>query len=89
MPVETHIDSALTDGTCYLCGETCTGREMTRHLQACTDDHATATDGRTFHLGVSDVHRPDYWLHLGVAPERRSPNQTASSGASGWSAVAT
>lgn len=56
----------MTDGTCYLCGDSYTGRGMTRHLQACKDDHASATGRRTLHLKASGAHRPKYWLHLGV-----------------------
>lgn len=59
----------MTDGTCYICGETYTGRGMSRHLGACLEENADAPGRRTMHLAVSDARRSEYWLHLGAAAD--------------------
>jgi len=56
----------MTDGDCYLCGETYTKRGMSRHLRACLPDDDGET---TLHLRVAGERRTDYWIHLAVEAE--------------------
>ena len=52
----------MTDGECYLCGESYTKRGMSRHLRSCLPE---PSDGTTmYHLRIAGAQRPDYWLHL-------------------------
>ena len=57
----------MTDGECYLCGDSYTKRGMSRHLQACLPESDDSTT--TYHLRITGAQRPDYWLHLLVEAE--------------------
>jgi hypothetical protein len=51
----------MTDGQCYLCGETYTKRGMNRHLRSCLPASEGETDSVV--LRISGTHRDDYWIH--------------------------
>ncbi|WIV68841.1 IS1096 element passenger TnpR family protein [Natrialbaceae archaeon AArc-T1-2] len=57
----------MTDGDCYLCGETYTKRGMSRHLRTCLPEGDGS--GTAFHLRIAGARRSDYWLHLVVDAE--------------------
>jgi hypothetical protein len=57
----------MTDGQCYLCGETYTKRGMNRHLRACLPSSADGTPSVV--LRISGTHRDDYWIHTLVDRE--------------------
>ena len=51
----------MTDGQCYLCGDTYTKRGMNRHLRACLP---SAQQGeQSVVLRISGTHRSDYWIY--------------------------
>jgi hypothetical protein len=52
----------MTDGDCYLCGESYTKRGMSRHLRSCLPGLSDGTT--TYHLRIMGAQRPGYWLHL-------------------------
>ena len=51
----------MTDGQCYLCGETYTKRGMNRHLRSCLPAPETGTNAVV--LRISGTQRSDYWIH--------------------------
>jgi len=51
----------MTDGQCYLYGETFTKRGMNRHLRSCLPSSEEVT--RSVVLRISGTHRDDYWIH--------------------------
>lgn len=55
----------MTDGTCFLCGETYTKRGMTRHLRSCLPEEQTGQKPVTV-LRIAGEHRSDYWIHVAV-----------------------
>ncbi len=55
----------MTDGTCFVCGETYTKRGMTRHLRACLPAEETGRKPVTV-LRITGEHRSDYWIHVAV-----------------------
>jgi hypothetical protein len=57
----------MTEGQCYLCGETYTKRGMNRHLRSCLPASEGGTDSVV--LRVSGTHRDDYWIHTLVSRE--------------------
>lgn len=59
----------MTDGRCTLCGDTYTKQGMTRHLRSCKQENVDTGDQPTFHLSISDAHRPDYWMHVEIEQE--------------------
>jgi hypothetical protein len=57
----------MTDGLCYLCGETYTKRGMNRHLRSCLP--SPEGDTTAVVLRISGTHRDDYWIHTLVDRE--------------------
>ncbi len=55
----------MTDGTCFLCGETYTKRGMARHLRSCLPEEQTGTKPVVV-FRIAGEHRTDYWLHAAV-----------------------
>lgn len=55
----------MTDGTCFLCGQTYTKRGMTRHLRSCLPDDESGADPLAI-LRIAGEHRSDYWIHVAV-----------------------
>jgi len=51
----------MTDGQCYLCGETYTKRGMNRHLRSCLTTGKEGTNAVV--LRITGTHRGDYWIH--------------------------
>jgi hypothetical protein len=62
----------MTDGECYICGDSYTKRGMSRHLQACLPESDESTT--TYHLRIVGAQRSDYWLHLLVEAETALSN---------------
>lgn len=58
----------MTDGTCFLCGDSYTKRGMTRHLRSCLADNASSGEDSTAIIQIMGEHRPDYWLSVAVDP---------------------
>lgn len=61
----------MTDGDCYLCGESYTKRGMSRHLRSCLPEPSDCT---AYHLRIAGAQRPDYWLQLLVEAETALSN---------------
>jgi hypothetical protein len=57
----------MTDGQCYLCGETYTKRGMNRHLRSCLPPGEEGTSAVA--LRITGTHRDDYWIHTLVTRE--------------------
>lgn len=57
----------MTDGDCYLCGNSYIKRGISRHLRSCLSEPNNGTT--TYHLRITGAQSPDYWLHLLVEAE--------------------
>lgn len=57
----------MTDGQCYLCGETYTKRGMNRHLRSCLPP--SEQDNQSIVLRIRGTHRDEYWIHTLVTRE--------------------
>lgn len=51
----------MTDGVCFVCGETYTKRGMNRHLRSCLPD-PEGNDGAVL-MRIVGTDRTDYWIH--------------------------
>ena len=57
----------MTDGQCYLCGETYTKRGMNRHLRSCLPEAEAGTSAVV--LRITGTNRDEYWIHTLVDRE--------------------
>ncbi len=59
----------MTDGKCFLCGDTYSSRGMSRHIGACSKKNLERDKkGKTFHLKVGVG---GYWIHLAVKDDTK------------------
>ncbi len=66
-----YLGVPIPQGTCNLCDELFTKRQMTRHLRSCREKNPPRARGRVkprrekvFHLVVEGGGLPQYWMHL-------------------------
>jgi hypothetical protein len=65
----------MSKGKCEFCGETFTGRGLSRHLGACAARKVALLEERwlksrpqpIYHVVVQDAWSNDFWLHLAVS----------------------
>jgi len=58
----------VSDGKCFLCGQTFAKNAIARHLKTCLSAHASKSGpaARLLHLQVEGAHAPDYWMHIEI-----------------------
>jgi len=62
-------------GKCFICEKVYTKMGMTNHLKTCLkkkiENLCPEKTEEYFHLSISSVERPDFWLHVGVLTSSR------------------
>ena len=63
--------AVISEGKCYICGESLSKDEMSAHLESCREKHPPRASGKreydrekVFHLAVEGADLPQYWMHL-------------------------